>query len=74
MIVVEGKDDTSAIKRACTCNTIETHGFGISAATFSLLDKAYKETDLVIFTDPDHAGDFLRKRLSARYQIGRAHV
>jgi len=67
IIVVEGKDDTSAIKRACTCSTIETHGFGISAATFALLDKAYEETGLVIFTDPDHAGEYLRKRLAVRY-------
>lgn len=67
IIVVEGRDDTSALKRACSCVTIETHGFGISADTFALLDKAYKETGLVIFTDPDHAGDSLRKRLSSRY-------
>lgn len=67
IIVVEGRDDTSALKRACRCITIETHGFGISAETFALLDKAYQETGLVIFTDPDHAGDYLRKRLASRY-------
>ena len=67
IIVVEGKDDTSAIKRACVCTTLETHGFGVTSATFSLLDKAYRETGLVIFTDPDHAGEFLRRRLASRY-------
>jgi len=67
IIVVEGKDDTAALKRACICTTLETHGFGVTSETFSLLDRAYRETGLVIFTDPDHAGEFLRRRLASRY-------
>ena len=30
IIVVEGRDDTAAIKRAVTAQTIETHGFGMN--------------------------------------------
>ena len=41
IIVVEGRDDTLAIKRAVEADTIETHGFGISEETWKLLEKAY---------------------------------
>ena len=33
VIVVEGRDDTRAVKRAVDAETIETHGYGITAAT-----------------------------------------
>ncbi len=67
IIVVEGRDDTAAIKRAVDANTIETHGFGISGATWKLLEKAYKEKGLIIFTDPDFAGNEIRRRLTERF-------
>jgi ribonuclease M5 len=35
IIVVEGRDDEAAIKRAIEAETIATHGFGIKAETFS---------------------------------------
>ncbi|MBR5489075.1 MAG: ribonuclease M5, partial [Firmicutes bacterium] len=41
IIVVEGRDDTAAIKRAVDANTIETHGFGIRKETWDLIEKAY---------------------------------
>ena len=53
VIVVEGRDDTNAVLRAIDGLTIETHGFGIKAETWSLLEKAYEEKGLIIFTDPD---------------------
>jgi ribonuclease M5 len=67
MIVVEGRDDTAAIKRALDADTIETHGFGISAQTWALMEKAYKERGLIIFTDPDHAGENIRKRVAEKF-------
>ena len=42
VIVVEGRDDTAAINKAVEAVTIETHGYGISAATWKKLDKAYE--------------------------------
>ncbi|MEA4987389.1 MAG: ribonuclease M5 [Anaerovorax sp.] len=67
VIVVEGRDDESAVKRAVEAETIATHGFGIRQSTFSLIEKAYQNTGIIIFTDPDHAGERIRKRLSEKF-------
>lgn len=71
VIVVEGRDDESAVKRAVDAETIATHGYGISRKTFDLIAKAYAERGIIIFTDPDFAGDQIRKRLSARFPDGK---
>lgn len=67
VIVVEGRDDTAAVKRAIDCETIETHGFGISKQTWKLVEKAYNEKGIIIFTDPDHAGEEIRRKLTERF-------
>ena len=67
IIVVEGRDDTAAIRRAFPAETIETHGYGISRKTWLMLEKAETKNGLIIFTDPDHAGEQIRKRLADRF-------
>ena len=67
IIVVEGRDDTQAVKRAVDCETIETHGFGIRASVWQSLDRAYKTKGIIVFTDPDHAGDTIRRKIKERY-------
>lgn len=67
IIVVEGRDDTTAVKRAVNADTIETHGFGISRATWELIERAYRERGIIIFTDPDHAGENIRKRVAEQF-------
>lgn len=67
VIVVEGRDDTAAINRAVRGVTIETHGFGISKTTWDKLEKAYEKYGLIIFTDPDHAGEEIRKKLTEKF-------
>ena len=66
-IVVEGRDDTAAIKRSVDALTIETHGFGIRPETWELIAKAYETTGIIVFTDPDHAGDQIRSRILERF-------
>lgn len=66
-IVVEGRDDTNAVKRAVDAVTIETHGFGISGETWKKLRWAYERTGLIIFTDPDHAGEEIRRRIKEKF-------
>lgn len=66
-IIVEGRDDTNSIKRAVTAETIETHGFGIRRETWELIDKAYRTTGIIVFTDPDHAGETIRRRIMEKY-------
>jgi len=67
IIVVEGRDDASAIKRALDAETIPTHGFGIKQETWELIEKAYLEKGIIIFTDPDFSGEEIRKKLSERF-------
>lgn len=67
VIVVEGRDDTSAIKRALDADTIETHGFGITKATWELIEKAYNERGIIVFTDPDYSGNEIRRRLKEKF-------
>lgn len=67
VIVVEGRDDTAAVKKALDADTIETHGFGIRRSTWELIEKAYNERGIIIFTDPDYSGNEIRRRLKERF-------
>ena len=67
IIIVEGRDDTTAVEKAITGITIETHGFGIRKETWLLIEKAYNEKGIIIFTDPDFAGEEIRKRITSRF-------
>ena len=67
IIVVEGRDDTAAILQSVDAVTIETHGYGIRPSTWDVIDKAYETAGIIIFTDPDTAGEQIRRRLAERY-------
>ena len=66
-IIVEGRDDVAAVSAATDALIIPTHGFGISAETWGVIEKADREKGLIILTDPDHAGEEIRKRLTERF-------
>ena len=67
IIVVEGRDDTAAIRQAVDAVTIETHGFGIREETWQLIEKAYQTKGIIVFTDPDTAGEQIRRRIMKRF-------
>ena len=67
VIVVEGRDDEQAVGRAVEASTIATHGFGIAKATWDLIEKAYNERGIIVFTDPDFAGEQIRKRVNEKF-------
>ena len=67
VIAVEGRDDESAVKAAVDAEIVVTRGYKISEKTWDLLLKAYEGPGLIIFTDPDHAGDGIRARLAERF-------
>lgn len=67
IVVVEGRDDTAAIKRSVDALTIETHGYGIRQETWDLIAKAYETVGIIVFTDPDHAGEQIRRRIMERF-------
>ncbi len=66
VIVVEGRDDETAVKKAVNCEIIITHGFGISEKTFKRIEEAQKKCGVIIFTDPDYAGEQIRNRIAKR--------
>ncbi|WAA14000.1 ribonuclease M5 [Fervidibacillus halotolerans] len=64
IIVVEGKDDTVAIKRAVDADTIETNGSAINGKTIEQIRLAADLRGVIIFTDPDFPGEKIRKTIS----------
>lgn len=68
VIVVEGKDDISAVKAAVDAEVISTHGFGYGMKLISLLKDIEKRNGIIIFTDPDYMGNKIRKDLSKHLQ------
>lgn len=74
-VIVEGRDDTINLKRAVDCFTIETHGFGIKRETWEQIEKAYRERGIIIFTDPDHSGEEIRRKLTEKFpDAGQAYI
>lgn len=60
VIVVEGKDDTVAIRRAVGADTIETNGSAISKDTLRRIQHAQEKRGVIVFTDPDYPGRRIR--------------
>lgn len=66
VIVVEGKDDVSALKKAIDCEVIITGGFGYPEDLIDRIKVAQKNRGVIIFTDPDFAGEKIRNYISQR--------
>lgn len=66
-IIVEGRDDTTAIRRAVDAVTIETHGFGMPDHIWPVIEKAYQEKGIIVFTDPDYAGEKIRRKIVEKF-------
>ena len=69
VIVVEGKSDVAAIRRAVEADCLITGGFSLSPELLGQIEAAYRRRGIIIMTDPDSAGErirsFLRKRFPA---------
>ena len=62
VIVVEGRDDISAVKAAVDAEIIQTNGFAIrKKGNIEKLRVAYENKGIIILTDPDFVGEELRK-------------
>lgn len=64
VIVVEGRDDETAVKKAVKAEIIITHGFGIKKSTFDRIKVAQERCGVIVLTDPDHAGEQIRTRIN----------
>lgn len=67
VIVVEGKQDIAAVKRAVDAECIATEGFNLLPRTISRIADAYKRRGIIILTDPDSAGERIRNYLTTRF-------
>ncbi len=66
VIVVEGRDDITAVKRAVDAEVIAVSGFGINAKTIDKIKEAHKRQGVIVLTDPDFAGEKIRRIISKR--------
>jgi len=67
VIVVEGKNDIHAVKRAVDADCLTTGGFGLSPYSMEKIQQAYAKRGIIILTDPDCAGERIRRFLSKRF-------
>ncbi|HHY90430.1 MAG TPA: ribonuclease M5 [Clostridiales bacterium] len=65
VIVVEGRDDAIAVRRAVQAEIIITRGFGITDEIKKQIQTAQQRKGVIIFTDPDYAGEKIRKMISS---------
>ncbi|MFC5701318.1 ribonuclease M5 [Cohnella faecalis] len=66
MIVVEGKEDTAAIRRAVGADTIETGGSAVGEDVLRRVELAFERRGVIVFTDPDSPGERIRKIVAER--------
>nr|WP_289219865.1 ribonuclease M5 [Ileibacterium valens] len=66
MIVVEGKNDTSKLKTFFDCDTIETGGDHVSKEVLDRIEAAANRRGIIVFTDPDTAGEHIRRLIKER--------
>ena len=64
IIVVEGKDDTTAIRQAVHADTIETNGSAINDEIIEKIKLAQKTRGVIVLTDPDFPGQKIRHTIS----------
>ena len=66
IIVVEGKDDITAVKAALECEVMATNGFGYKKELIETLKVLNERRGIIIFTDPDYEGERIRRDLSSK--------
>lgn len=66
IIIVEGKDDVAAVKRAVDAEMIVTNGFGFPEDLMDRIEEASKKKGIIVFTDPDYAGEKIRRLVSSK--------
>lgn len=66
IIVVEGKDDTTAVQQAVHADTIETNGSAINTETIEKIKLAQSTRGVIVLTDPDYPGQRIRNIISEK--------
>ena len=66
VIVVEGRDDITAVKQAVDAEIIAVGGFGINKKVIDRIKEAQKRKGVIVLTDPDFAGEKIRSIIAKR--------
>ena len=64
LIVVEGRHDTEKLRKYFDCDTIETGGTSLGKDVLERIAEAQKTRGVIIFTDPDSAGNRIRNAVN----------
>jgi len=67
VIVVEGKQDIVAVKKAVDAECIATGGYSLLTKTLEKIGLAYEKRGIIILTDPDSPGERIRRFLVKRF-------
>lgn len=67
VLVVEGKSDVQQIAKAVEADCIMTEGFTLRKAVIKQIQYAYEKRGIIILTDPDTAGERIRRFLSKKF-------
>lgn len=71
VIIVEGKQDIARVKQAVDAEIIATGGFTLAPYTVRQIEQAYNKRGIIILTDPDNAGERIRKYLTQRFPLAK---
>lgn len=66
VIVVEGRDDITAVKAAVEAEVIAVGGFGINKKVIDKIKEAQARKGVIVLTDPDFAGEKIRSIIAKR--------
>ena len=64
VLIVEGKEDVSYLSSFIDAHFFITNGYDLSNEKIDFLNQASKVNALIILTDPDTAGEEIRKKIS----------
>ena len=67
VLIVEGKMDVAAINKAVDADCIITGGFTLNRRTLANISAAYEKRGIIILTDPDPAGERIRRFLTQKF-------
>lgn len=66
IIVVEGIHDRATLQQYFECDTIETGGKSMDESVIQRIIEAKKKRDIIVFTDPDNPGEYIRRVINER--------
>ncbi|MBS4872670.1 MAG: ribonuclease M5 [Peptoniphilus sp. oral taxon 375] len=66
IIVVEGRDDITAVRSAVEAQVVQTRGYSYGKKLIDTLQLAQKNRGVIVLTDPDYMGEKIRKDLDKR--------